>query len=98
MEGAYLRNWDQIINVGMIQHASLEDTRVECPTYRLAEIGMTFNVRGNVCKHQRHEPLAIGRGRGRGLGTCSPGKFKSESLKLPFLASILRSIAVSKRL
>ena len=26
--GAYLKNWDQIINVGMIGHANSEDTRV----------------------------------------------------------------------
>ena len=26
-EGAYVKNWDQIINVGMIHHGSCEDTR-----------------------------------------------------------------------
>ena len=28
--GAYLKNWDPIINVGMIRCASSEDTRAEC--------------------------------------------------------------------
>ena len=54
-EGAYmhLMNWDQIINVGMIHHASCKDTRVECQTHRLTEIGSTFNgtVTVNFCEH-----------------------------------------------
>ena len=36
--GAYLKNRDQIINVGLIRHASCEDTRAECETYGLTEI------------------------------------------------------------
>ena len=36
--GAYLKNREQIINVGLIGHASREDTRAECETYGLTEI------------------------------------------------------------
>ena len=28
MGGAYLKNWDQLINVGMIGHADVEDIRL----------------------------------------------------------------------
>ena len=44
--GGYLKNWDPIINVGMIliRCASSEDTRAECPTYGITEIGTMFNV------------------------------------------------------
>ena len=39
------------------QSASSEDTRAECTTYRLTEIGTTFNLRGNFCDRRRREPL-----------------------------------------
>ena len=35
---AYPKNREQIINVGLIRHASREDTRAECETYVLTEI------------------------------------------------------------
>ena len=33
-EGAYLKNRDQIVYVGMIRHANFEGTRAQTPTYR----------------------------------------------------------------
>ena len=77
--GAYLKNWDPIINVGMIRCASSGDIcKAECPTYRITEIGTTFNVMGNFCERRRHEPLG-----GGGGGMRPQNIFKSESLKTP---------------
>ena len=46
------RTGTKIINVGMIRHASCKDTREECQTHRLTEIGATFNgtVTVNFCE------------------------------------------------
>ena len=62
---AYLKNRDQIINVGMIRHASCEDTKEDCQTYGLTEIGMTFNGKVNLCERRRRKPVG-------GLGACKP--------------------------
>ena len=80
--GAYLKNWDPIINVGMIRCASSGDIcKAECPTYRITEIGTTFNVMGNICERRRHEPL----GGGGGDGACAPRTFSNlKALKLHF--------------
>ena len=45
-EGAYVKNWDQIVNIGMIRHGSCEDTRTECQTYGLTEIGTSSETQG----------------------------------------------------
>ena len=68
--GAYLKNRDQITNVGMIRHANFKDTRTMCPTYGLTEIGTTFNGNGKFCERQRREPL------GRFGGHAPPENFQ----------------------
>ena len=58
-------NQDQIINVGMIRHASFKGTRAACPTLILTQIGATFNGRGNFASASNVS----------GLGACPPRKF-----------------------
>ena len=38
-------------------HASADDTRAECRTYGLTEIGATFKDRKEFCERQRRQPL-----------------------------------------
>ena len=48
--GAYLKNWDQIINIGMIGYASSEDTQGSVSNLRSilkTQLGTTFNGTGN---------------------------------------------------
>ena len=57
--GAYLKNRDQIINIGMIRHGSCEDTRAECQTYGLTEIRTTFKGRVNLCERHKMFDLEL---------------------------------------
>ena len=59
--GAYLKNRDQITNVGMIRHVNFENE---------IEIGTTFNGSGKFCERQRREPL------GRFGGHAPPENFQ----------------------
>ena len=78
MGGVYVKNRDQIVNVGMIRHGSCDETRAECQTYGLTDIATTFN--GMVTFASAKGASLFG-----GLGACPLKKFSNlKALKRHF--------------
>ena len=71
-------------------HANSDDTRAECRTSRLTEIGATVNDRDEFCERQRRESLA-------GSGGTHPQKISNlKALKRHFQHSQIDSCVKTK--